>query len=446
MHSERRPVTNEPAATVPLKSHPAARRRGSGELGERVRSLSLARMPERRSEVVTNLAWAAGLIVVVFGSWFAYSQWTAARTSEETAEAPLAAAEAKASPQPGSVAVTSQKAARVDPAISGKSPPPATGEVVLESKGYIVPAHQILVSPKVNGMIVKLSIEEGRRVAKGDVLAVLESTDYEADVARAKASAQLVRERLRELTNGYRPEEIKQSEAELLEAQAQLVQLELDYKRTEDLRKRTSTSQQELELAESKFLAQKQRVQRLSFAYKLMQLGPREERVAVANAELKQAEADVVKAEWRLGNCTIRAPIAGTILKKNAEEGNIVNPIAFNGSFSLCEMADLSDLEVDLDIQERDIAAIRVGQKCTVRAEAYPDRVYNGVVDRLMPIADRAKGAIPVRVKVTIPADEEGVYLKPEMGAIVTFTNATAVAGKRDDAPRQPERIQLEQR
>jgi HlyD family secretion protein len=124
-----------------------------------------------------------------------------------------------------------------------------------------------------------------------------------------------------------------------------------------------------------------------------------------------------------LENCTIRAPISGTILKKNAEEGNIVNPIAFNGSFSLCDLADLSDLEVELTIQERDIAKVRVNQKCQVRAEAFPDRVYEGVVSRLMPIADRAKGAIPVRVKVTVPREEEGVYLKPEMGALVSFLN-----------------------
>jgi len=86
-------------------------------------------------------------------------------------------------------------------------------------------------------------------------------------------------------------------------------------------------------------------------------------------------------------------------------------------------MADLSDLEVDLNIQERDISVVKVGQKCRVRAEAYSDRIYEGHVDRLMPIADRAKGAIPVRVKIRIPPEEEGVYLKPEMGAIVTFLN-----------------------
>jgi multidrug resistance efflux pump len=165
------------------------------------------------------------------------------------------------------------------------------------------------------------------------------------------------------------------------------------------------------------------RIQRLKLGLKLMQDGPRKERVEAARAEMRQAEADAVKSKWRLDNCQIRAPITGTILKKNAEEGNIVNPVAFNGSFSVCDMADLSDLEVDLTIQERDISRVFKGQKCKVRAEAYPDRVYDGVVSRLMPIADRAKGAVPVRVKLSVPADEEGVYLKPEMGAIVSFLN-----------------------
>jgi HlyD family secretion protein len=93
-------------------------------------------------------------------------------------------------------------------------------------------------------------------------------------------------------------------------------------------------------------------------------------------------------------------------------------------------MADLSDLEVDLTIQERDIANIVVGQKCTVVPEAFQNNKafrarhptgYDGEVSRLMPIADRAKGAIPVRVKVVVPREEEGVYLKPDMGVIVSF-------------------------
>ena len=101
----------------------------------------------------------------------------------------------------------------------------------------------------------------------------------------------------------------------------------------------------------------------------------------------------------------------------------MVNPAAFsNGlSASLCDMADLSDMEVDLAIAERDISKVFKGQKCRVKAEAFPDRVYSGFVSRLMPTADRAKGAVPVRVKIDIPREEEGRYLRPEMGAVVTF-------------------------
>ena len=295
--------------------------------------------------------------------------------------------------------------------------------MALESKGYIVPAHQILVSPKVSGMILQLNVEEGKPVTKGDVLAVLESIDYQADFDRAKAAVRLASERVREMENGNRPEEIQQAEAEIAETQAQLVQLVAEHRRASDLRKNSSITQQEFEISESQYKAMQQRLARLQFRLQLLKLGERDERREIAKAELAQAEADLVKAEWRLGNCTIRAPISGTILKKNAEEGNIVNPIAFNGSFSLCEMADLSDLEVDLNIQERDVSLVKVGQRCRVRSEACPDRIYEGHVSRLMPIADRAKGAVPVRVKLSIPAEEEGQYLKPEMGAIVTFLN-----------------------
>ncbi len=198
-------------------------------------------------------------------------------------------------------------------------------------------------------------------------------------------------------------------------------QLKTEYQRAKDLLPRKAISQQDYEVAESQYWAMFRRVERLRFALKLMKDGPRIERIDNARAELRQMEADVAKNKWRLDNCTIRAPVSGTILKKNAEEGNVVNPIAFNGSFSLCEMADLSDLEVDLSIQERDVARVFKGQKCKIRAEAYPERTYEGYVSRLMPIADRAKGAVPVRVKVAVPAEEEGVYLKPEMGVNVSF-------------------------
>ncbi len=404
---------------------------GDRALGDRVRSLSLANLPDSRFSLSSVLGWVLLLALIGGTGWYWWSSRSAAakalatktssepkppRPSSSRADSPAKSGESTPAP-------TTAEKAPVRPATftSTTSAQAAKRDVVLESKGYIIPAHQILVSPKVSGMIVTFNVEEGRRFNKGDVLAVLEQTDYAADLQRAEANVRLMREKLRELTNGNRPEEIKEAEANLQEAQALLPQLEAEYKRTMELRRKSAATPQEVELAESKYFAQFRHVQKLTYSLQLMQLGPRQERIEVAKAELAQVEADVIKAQWRLGNCTIRAPVTGTILKKNAEEGNVVNPVAMNGSFSLCDMADLSDLEVDLNVQERDISRVQVGQRCRVRAEAYPNRIYEGVVDRLMPIADRAKGAIPVRVKIQIPADEEGVYLKPEMGAIVSF-------------------------
>ncbi len=342
--------------------------------------------------------------------WFAYRQFSGASQEEAVSEA----ADSEG-PSTGEGA----KPAAVAPAPAAGSG--SDSDIALQAKGYIIAAHQILVSPKVSGQILTLDIEEGRRVEKGEVLAVIESTDYQAEFDRTKAAVRLAAAKLKELENGPRAQEISQARAELERVKVQARQLRVQYEREKDLVRMESVTQQQFEETESAFRSAEQQVASLQAALALLEEGTRQEQIEAAEAELERARADATRAEWQLGNCTITAPISGTILKKNAEEGNLVNPIAFNGSFSLCELADLSDLEVELNIQERDVSTIFKGQKCRVNAEAYPSRTYEGYVSRLMPIADRAKGAIPVRVKLTVPAEEEGVYLKPEMGAIVTF-------------------------
>lgn len=308
------------------------------------------------------------------------------------------------------------------------------GEIALESKGYIIPEQQILVSPQVSGRVIELNFDAGQRVEKSFVLAVLENTEYLAEYDRIRASLESAQQNLAELEEGNRPDEKAQSRAELSEAETNLAQAAREYQRKKDLMERKIVSIEDFEATESQYRALAQRVDRLAASNRLMDEGARTERKRMAKAQVQQIEAELRRAKWRLDNCVITAPISGTILKKNAELGNLVNSIAFNGSFSLCDIADLSKLEVELSIQERDISRVFKGQKCRVRAEAYPKRVYDGVVSRLMPIADRAKGALPVRVRLSVPADEEGMYLKPEMGALVTFYNADPV-----ESPTQPD-------
>ncbi len=315
------------------------------------------------------------------------------------------------------------------PAVAGASG--ATPKIVLESKGYVIPEQQILVSPQVGGRVVELNFEAGQQVTKGEVLAVLDSTEYRAEYQRSLADVEAARERMIETKEGSRPDELRQARAELAETTAQYDQAKRTYERRKELFEQKIVTLGDLEDAESQFTALARRMDRQQATLQLMIDGPRVEKKRAAEADVRRAEADLSRAKWRLDNTTIIAPITGTILKKNAELGNLVNPGAFNGSFSLCDLADLAKLEVELSIQERDIAKVFQYQKCRVRPEAFPDRFYEGYVSRLMPIADRAKGAVPVRVRLTVPEEEQGVYLKPEMGATVTFF-AEKIAEKRE--------------
>jgi multidrug resistance efflux pump len=406
-----------PVPTRNVREQASASTAASEEnLEHRVRSLRLSSIPQGSD-------WFRSLVLLVVGAGFLgllyYLISETLKSNAGNAAPGAVAAAAKAAN--GSQAATGDEDVTRKGAANAPAAPVGRGNTAHEAQGYIIPAHQILVSPQVSGRILKLEIEEGRRVEKGAVLAQLEDTEYQADVDRATHAMKAAEERWKELKKGNREEEKEQAKAELGEAQVQLSQLRTQWERELELRKSNAVTQQQLEETDAKYHAMEKRVLRLKYSHELMQIGFRQEQIDNAQALYEQAKAELVKAEWKLSNCIIKAPISGTILKKNAEEGNIVNPIAFNGSFSLCDMADLSDLEVDLNVQERDISLIFKGQKCKVRALAWPDRVYEGYVSRLMPIADRAKGAVPVRVKLAIPAEEEGIYLKPEMNATVTF-------------------------
>ncbi len=331
----------------------------------------------------------------------------------------------------------SASAAKPTPSNTPAPPEPAAGAIELEVKGYLVPAQQIAVSPiEVQGRIIELNVVEGKLFQKGEVLAKIDDSLFKESAAEADAALASARQRLAAaqqrwnalLPKSVRAVEITQTEAELEEAEAAKVRATDDLKRLQTIG--ASAAARELIQATAEARTATARVERLRATLQLLKEGPREEQKAAAKADVAAAEADVTAAEarsrqanWRLGNCVIRAPITGTVLTKKAELGNLVNPLAFAGSSgSVCDIANLADLEADLEIPERDIAKLKVGQPCRVRADAYPGKTYSGRLDRIMPIANRAKSIVNVRVKVTLPEGEvPGTFLKPEMGAVVSF-------------------------
>src|SRR5439155_22430144 len=157
------------------------------------------------------------------------------------------------------------------------------------------------------------------------------------------------------------------------------------------------------------------RVTRLEKAYAMLVEGPRKEKIAAARADVAAALARKDEAKRMLDNCTITAPIDGTVLTKKADVGSLVSPAAFNVSATLCEIADLSKLEVEVDVPERQITRVRANLDCLIVADADPQRAYRGRVDRVMPIADDSKNVIKIRVQVILPPGEEA-------GGSITWT------------------------
>jgi len=325
---------------------------------------------------------------------------------------------------------------RVAPA---KTPPPpadadaaeANGNVSLESKGYVIAAHQFRLSPQSGGEIVWLDpdFKEGELYHKGEVLAVV---DPEVYIARRRAAQALLDDaeiNLRNLQEGGRPEEIEGARRQVESARASL-KLQLDKYDIEQKAGRASTEEEkintrnDIEKARADLAVAERAVQALENRT-VSEIGQGKARIA-------KAQFDLAEAKKNLDNCVIRAPVDGTVLSKNAELGAYVSPLAYGAAGYLCEMANLSDLEVELDIQERDIARVWAGQVCRIMPEAYQrddyflkthgKDGYRGVVSRVMPQANRAKGAITVRVKVELAAGETpGSYLRPDMGVLVSF-------------------------
>jgi len=148
-----------------------------------------------------------------------------------------------------------------------------------------------------------------------------------------------------------------------------------------------------------------------------------ETQLQVARARLKQSEASF---EYTL----IRAPFDGVVVRRSAQAGENVGPAGtVQSGGSLCTLIDRDSLEMVADVNETNIAKVKVGQKTEVATEARPDRKYKGEVRQVVPTADRTKGVVQVKVKLLDPDDA----LLPEMAARAAFLREGAVAG----APRK---------
>src|SRR5271168_4607309 len=296
------------------------------------------------------------------------------------------------------------------------------GGTVLSATGYIVAHHTINVNSKVTGRLAWIGVEKGDKVKEGQVLVRLEDQEFRAAYDQAKGSLDNARAYLDELEHGSRPEEIQQAQHNLDEARATLVNDKLTLDRTKELAGSGVVSRQQLDDATAKFESDQKRVNSLERAFQLMKIGPRAEEIARAQGAVTQAQGQLDYAKSQLDATVIRAPVTGTILDRTAEKGELItaqfaSAAAGGPQGSVVSLADLNDLQVELDIAQADFARLGPKQKGIVTTDAYPDRKYKGEIAQISPEANRQKATVQVKVQVLNP-DE---YLRPEMNATVKF-------------------------
>ncbi|MCC6585730.1 MAG: efflux RND transporter periplasmic adaptor subunit [Bryobacterales bacterium] len=305
----------------------------------------------------------------------------------------------------------------------------SAGSVTLNATGYIIAHHKIQVASKVVGKVAWIGVEKGDRVKQGQVIVRLEDDEYRAQLQQAKGQLLSLEARLQELLNGSRPEEVAVAKANLAQAQADLANAKVNLNRTRQLADAKVFSSQALDDAQARYDAAAARVASLERSFELVRIGPRQEVIEQVRGQIEQAKGQVAFSQTQLANTVIRAPSTGTILERIVEKGEFVTT-SFVGEKGakgyVVSMADLNDLQVELDINQNDFAKLGPKQKGIVTADAYPDRKYDGFIEEISPEANRQKATVQVKVKVANP-DE---YLRPEMNASVAFLSEDKPSGQ----------------
>ncbi len=294
---------------------------------------------------------------------------------------------------------------------------------VLVATGYVIAHHKIQVGSKIAGRVAWIGVEKGNRVKQGQVVVRLEDREYRAQYEQAKAAYESAQAHLQELERGSRPEEIDRAKADLDRAQAELRTDEANLRRIEGLVKEGVFTAQSLDDARGRYDSARASAAALTKTYELVRQGPRREQIDNARSETARAKAAVDYAKTILDATEIQVPSDGTILERNVEQGEMVTTsfVGDRGAKSfVVTLADLSDIQVELDINQNDFNRVIPRQPCTVVTDAYPDRVYTCRVDEISPEANRQKATIQVKVKFLEP-DE---FIRPDMNARVTFLEA----------------------
>ena len=255
----------------------------------------------------------------------------------------------------------------------------------VSADGIVEPNLEVEIKSRASGEIISFSYETGDVVKKGDLLVRLDPIDEQRNVGKKEAT-------------------LRADKARMAKAMANLKDAESKLERQKELFKRGMVSKEELETSRTTYLQAKAEVQS-------------------AEAQVAFSKVALDDAKRRLADTEIRAPMDGTILTKDVEEGQIITSTIdiVGGGTKLMTLADLSRIFLVASVDETDIGKVKLGQEASVTVDAYPKKTFHGKVTHIAPKGIMEENVVTFEVKIEIE-DEEKRLLRPVMTANVEIT------------------------
>jgi RND family efflux transporter MFP subunit len=282
-------------------------------------------------------------------------------------------------------------------AVARPTPATSAGASVLDATGYVTARRQATVSAKITGKVQDVRIEEGQRVAAGDILATLDDAEARVEVQLRRAQVAAAR--------------AQQSEAEAASANAAR-----EYQRQQEIAALKLTSASALDAARTQAEASRARTSSQVSAVRV-------------------AEEALQAAQVQLDNTIVRAPFAGVVTVKAAQPGEMISPVSAGGGSirtGIGTIVDMDSLEIQVDVSESYINRVQPDQKVEAVLNAYPDWRIPASVIAIVPTADRSKATVKVRIAL----GEKDARIVPEMGVRVAFLESAPEGGTPAAAPR----------
>ncbi|MFT4752758.1 MAG: HlyD family secretion protein [Salibacteraceae bacterium] len=230
---------------------------------------------------------------------------------------------------------------------------------IVSATGRIQPEREVKISPEVPGEIIELPIKEGMKVSAGDLLININPDLYQSSVSRAQAGLNSAKANM------------ANSKARLVQSKARLTNSETNFNRQKKLNTDGVVSDADFDSFKSEYEVAKAEVVAA------------QESLHAAEYNIKSAAATVKEATDNLKRTTIYSPMDGTVSKLNVELGERVVGTAQMAGTELMRVADLTKMEVHVEVNESDIVRVKIGDKATVEVDAYLNRKFRGTVKEI---------------------------------------------------------------